>query len=415
MGPHKESSDANRRVGTVFWKRKGKKKDGGEAGGAGAASATVTTEAAEEPKDTATTGDAAAAASAADAKDTADAKDATDTAGAVADGKAAPDPVEPAPSDGDAAPDAGGEPLPAAEGVGPEPADAPDAASAFEDDDADPEADPAGTVADADADAERARDADTDGADGSATDADAADDADEADDEDKTVDTAAAPAREPEVPGVDEPDADGVQRVRTAGTLVVDDEEFDVVSNTWIVDADDEGVIVIDPAHDAEAIMAAVGDREVYLVACTNGYNTHIASAIKVAERDEAPIALHRRELRPWRRLHGAEHRPDLEIEGGGALQAGDLEIDILPVPGTAAGSVAYYISERGVVFTGDSLRAGELGTVGGVYIDYTRQLHSIGEVILSLPPDTRVLPDSGPATTCEAESKNFDSWVSAD
>lgn len=201
--------------------------------------------------------------------------------------------------------------------------------------------------------------------------------------------------------------------MRTAGVLKAEGEEYDVVSNTWIVDADDEGVIVIDPAHDAKAILDAVGDREVYLVACTNGYNTHIGAAIEVAERDEAPIALHRRELRAWRREHGAEHRPDMEVEGGGSFKVGDLEVDVLPIPGTANGSVAYYISERGIVFTGDSLRAGELGTVGDGYIDYTQQLHSIGEVILSLPPDTRVLPDSGPETTVEAESRNFDSWVS--
>ncbi|MDA2808409.1 MBL fold metallo-hydrolase [Nocardiopsis suaedae] len=238
---------------------------------------------------------------------------------------------------------------------------------------------------------------------------------DDEDDEDASEDKPAAKKKreiEPEEPGIDEPDDDGVQRVRTAGTLEVDGEEYKAVNNTWVVKADDEGVIVIDPAHDAEAIMEAVGDREVYLVACTNGYNTHIGAAVKVAERDEAPIALHRRELRPWRKVHGAEHPPEIEIEAGGSFAAGDLEIDVLGLPGTSSGSVGYYISQLGAVFSGDTLLAGELGTVGDGYIDYTRQLHSVGEVLLSLPPDTRVLPDRGPETTVEEESGNFDSWV---
>ena len=250
-------------------------------------------------------------------------------------------------------------------------------------------------------------------------DADAAEDDEDKDesedDEDESDDRPAAKKKreiEPEEPGIDEPDDDGVQRVRTAGTLEVDGEEYKVVNNTWVVKADDEGVIVIDPAHDAEAIMEAVGDREVYLVACTNGYNTHIGAAVKVAERDEAPIALHRRELRPWRKVHGAEHPPEIEIEAGGSFSAGDLEIDVLGLPGTSSGSVGYYISQLGAVFSGDTLLAGELGTVGDGYIDYTRQLHSVGEVLLSLPPDTRVLPDRGPETTVEEESGNFDSWV---
>ncbi|WP_435107586.1 MBL fold metallo-hydrolase [Nocardiopsis synnemataformans] len=219
-------------------------------------------------------------------------------------------------------------------------------------------------------------------------------------------------ADEGEEVGVTGPDGDGITRVRTAGTFEFDDEEYPVVSNTWIIDADDEGVVVIDPGHDAEAILAAVGEREVYLVACTNAYSPHIEAAIKVAEESEAPIALHPREMRAWRRHHGAEHRPEIEVEGQGALDIGKLHIDVLALPGTSPGTVGYYLSERGVVFGGDTLRKGEPGMVGNTYIDYTTQLASIGEALLSLPPDTRILPDRGPATTAAAEGKNFDSWV---
>ncbi|MFC7327664.1 MBL fold metallo-hydrolase [Marinactinospora rubrisoli] len=210
-------------------------------------------------------------------------------------------------------------------------------------------------------------------------------------------------------------DDSAIQLVRTSGVLHVDGEDFDVVSNTWIVQADDDGVIVVDPAHDAAAILEAVGEREIYLVACTNGYNNHIGAAVEVAARDEAPIALHPRELRSWRKVHGVEARPEMEVEGGGQLEVGDLELDVLPTPGTSPGSVSYYIPELGAVFSGDILLAGRLGTVGEGYVDYTTQLASVGEILLSLPPDTRVLPDSGDETTVAAESKNFDDWVSAD
>ncbi|GAA3722499.1 glyoxylase-like metal-dependent hydrolase (beta-lactamase superfamily II) [Spinactinospora alkalitolerans] len=206
-----------------------------------------------------------------------------------------------------------------------------------------------------------------------------------------------------------------VQRVEIHGELEADGEKYEVVTNTWIVRADDDGVIVIDPGNDAKAVLEAVGEREIYLVACTNGYNTHIAGAVEVAERDEAPIALHPRELRSWRKVHGVEHRPDMQVEGGGTLEVGDLEVEVLATPGTAPGSLSYYIAELGAVFSGDTLLSGRLGTVGEGYIDYTSQLASVGEVLLSLPPDTRVLPDSGEETTVGAESKNFDSWVAGD
>ncbi|WP_150239252.1 MBL fold metallo-hydrolase [Nocardiopsis quinghaiensis] len=251
------------------------------------------------------------------------------------------------------------------------------------------------------------------------SDADAPEESEEesdgSEDEKKSVEedaSADAFADEGEETGVTGPDADKITRVRTAGVFEFDGEKHDIVSNTWIVEADDEGVIVIDPAYDAEAVLEAVGEREIYLVACTNAYSPHIESAIKVAEESEAPIALHPREMRAWRRHHGAEHRPEIEVEGQGALDIGDLHIDVLALPGTATGTVGYYVSELGVVFSGDTLRKGEPGMVGSTYVDYTTQLASIGEALLSLPPDTRVLPDRGPATTTGAESKNFDSWV---
>ncbi|WP_047870283.1 MBL fold metallo-hydrolase [Nocardiopsis sp. RV163] len=283
------------------------------------------------------------------------------------------------------------------------------AAEAADDGAAEPAAD-AGEPTDADKD-EDAGDSADDAKTGKAGEADAAEESAE-DAEDESPVKADVFADEGEEAGVTGPDADGITRVRTAGTFEFDGEEYPVVSNTWIIDADDEGVVVIDPGHDAEAILAAVGEREVYLVACTNAYSPHIESAIKVAEESEAPIALHPREMRAWRRHHGAEHRPEIEVEGQGALDIGKLHIDVLPLPGTSPGTVGYYLSERGVVFGGDTLRKGEPGMVGNTYIDYTTQLASIGEALLSLPPDTRILPDRGPATTAAAEGKNFDSWV---
>src|ERR1700692_2528566 len=62
--------------------------------------------------------------------------------------------------------------------------------------------------------------------------------------------------------------------------------------NVWIV-GDEEEVIVIDPGTDAAGVLDAVGDREVIAVICTHGHADHIAAALALAERDEAPVALH--------------------------------------------------------------------------------------------------------------------------
>ena len=68
-------------------------------------------------------------------------------------------------------------------------------------------------------------------------------------------------ADEEEEEGVTGPDPEGITRVRTAGTFEFGDEKFEIVSNTWIVQADEDGVVVIDPAPDAEAIGEMIPRR----------------------------------------------------------------------------------------------------------------------------------------------------------
>jgi hypothetical protein len=45
---------------------------------------------------------------------------------------------------------------------------------------------------------------------------------------------------------------------------------------------------------------------------------------------------------------------------------------------------------------------------------DFSRQLSSIGEQVLTLPGPTRVLPGHGDEFTVSAAEKRFDSWVTA-
>ena len=51
-----------------------------------------------------------------------------------------------------------------------------------------------------------------------------------------------------------------IERVVTSGTFSLDGGTWDVDNNVWIV-GDDSEAIVVDAAHDADAIAAAVGDR----------------------------------------------------------------------------------------------------------------------------------------------------------
>jgi glyoxylase-like metal-dependent hydrolase (beta-lactamase superfamily II) len=183
-------------------------------------------------------------------------------------------------------------------------------------------------------------------------------------------------------------------------------------ANTWIV-GDDEEVIVIDPGTDAGAVLAKVGDREVIAVICTHGHPGHVTAAVEVAERDEAPIALHPADRLSWKEVH-RKADPDIDMEDGGVFEVADVRIEVLASPGHSAGSVCLYIEDLGVVMCGDVVASDGLVTSEDGFSNFAKQLSAIGEVLLTLPPKTRILPGHGEEITVAVAEKNFDSWVSA-
>ena len=182
--------------------------------------------------------------------------------------------------------------------------------------------------------------------------------------------------------------------------------------NAWLVGDDDE-VIVIDPGEHAGEVLEAVGDREILAVICTHGHARHVAAAVEVAERDEAPVALHRSDLLFWRMAYD-DVEPEIEMAAGGWFDVSDVALEVIHTPGHTPGSVSLYCEDLKVVFTGDTLVG--VGPVPheGEYPNFAGQLTAIGERLLDLPPTTRVLPGHGDETTIGDAAKRFDGWVTA-
>ena len=176
---------------------------------------------------------------------------------------------------------------------------------------------------------------------------------------------------------------------------------------------DDEEVNVVDPGTDAAAVLAAAGDREILAVICTHGHAAHVAAALEVAERDDAPVALHRRDLLLWRETHPATP-PEIEMEDGGVFEVADVALEVIHAPGHTPGSVCLYCEGLEAVFCGDVLAEGGPVPHEGEFPDFPRQLSSVGEQVLTLPAATRILPGHGEETTVAAVEKRFDAWAAA-
>lgn len=201
-----------------------------------------------------------------------------------------------------------------------------------------------------------------------------------------------------------------VDRVVTSGTFSLDGGTWDVDNNVWLV-GDDREVLVIDAAHDAEAVLAAVAGRRVVAVVCTHGHNDHIGAAVEVAAAADAPIALHPDDTMLWAEEYG-DLRPDVAAADGSSFHVAGAALGVLHTPGHSPGGICLYLADLGVVFSGDTLFRGGPGATGRSYSDFPTIVESIRRHLLALPPATVVHTGHGDDTTIGAEATHVAEWI---
>jgi len=200
-----------------------------------------------------------------------------------------------------------------------------------------------------------------------------------------------------------------VEHLVTSGIFSLDGQDFDVDNNVWVVGDEDE-VIVVDPAHDAGAIISAIGGRRVVAIVCTHGHNDHITAAADVAAATGADIHIHPADRMLWDVVHpGVETSP---LADGDVITVAGTGLRVLHTPGHSPGGVCLYAPDLGVVLSGDTLFHGGPGATGRSFSHFPTILDSIRERLLSLPADTRVLTGHGDETTIGAEASAYDEWV---
>ena len=201
-----------------------------------------------------------------------------------------------------------------------------------------------------------------------------------------------------------------IERLLTSGTFSLDGGTWDVVNNVWVI-GDDEEVIVVDAAHDAEAIADALGGRTLRAIVCTHAHNDHIDAAPELAARTGAPILLHPDDLPLWKQTH-PDRTPDGELADGQVLTVAGVQLAVLHTPGHAPGAICLYAPSLAALFSGDTLFAGGPGATGRSYSDFPTIIDSIRDRLLTLPGDTVVYTGHGERTTIAAESPYLQEWI---
>ena len=201
-----------------------------------------------------------------------------------------------------------------------------------------------------------------------------------------------------------------IEHVTTAGVFSLDGQDFDVENNIWLI-GDDHEVLVVDAAHDATPIVAAVGDRSVRAILCTHGHNDHINAADELSRATGgSPVLLHPDDEMLWDVVY-PDRKPDDAVRDGDELEVAGERLRIVHTPGHSPGGVCL-LGPDGHVFGGDTLFNGGPGGTGRSYSDFPTIIESIRDRLLVLPADTVVHTGHGESTTIGAEAPHLDEWV---
>ncbi|MFE9663838.1 MBL fold metallo-hydrolase [Streptomyces sp. NPDC005955] len=201
-----------------------------------------------------------------------------------------------------------------------------------------------------------------------------------------------------------------IEHLVTSGTFSLDGGTWDVDNNVWII-GDDTEALVIDAAHDADAIAEAVGDRRLVAIVCTHAHDDHVDAAPALADRTGAPVLLHPDDTELWRLTH-PDRAPDGDLTDGQEITVAGTVVRVLHTPGHCRGAVSLHAPQLSTVFTGDTLFAGGPGATGRSFSDFPTIVASIRDRLLTLPADTVVRTGHGDSTTIGAEAPHLDAWL---
>jgi len=176
-----------------------------------------------------------------------------------------------------------------------------------------------------------------------------------------------------------------------------------------LIDDNVSKAAVIDPALGADVILSKAQELSVQIthILNTHGHPDHICDNRRIKQETGAKLYIH--ELDAYRLLYNPfSNDPipatvDILLKGGEIIEVGSLKVEVIHTPGHTEGGCCYYLAEEGVIFTGDTLFAGNIGRTDLDGSNPSAMLKSLKK-LFTLPKSVKVYPGHGYSTTIADE-----------
>jgi glyoxylase-like metal-dependent hydrolase (beta-lactamase superfamily II) len=160
--------------------------------------------------------------------------------------------------------------------------------------------------------------------------------------------------------------------------------------------------LVIDPADDADDIIAVANEKKLTIrsIVNTHAHVDHVMGNEEMKRKTGAKIIIHEDDApllsqipRSMLAMFGGRPSPpaDQTVREGDVIRVGELSLKILHTPGHTPGGMCLY--GEGIVFTGDTLFVGGVGRTDLPGGSWQVMLNSIKTKLLTLPDETVIYP----------------------
>ncbi|WP_455150937.1 MBL fold metallo-hydrolase [Schaalia odontolytica] len=173
------------------------------------------------------------------------------------------------------------------------------------------------------------------------------------------------------------------------------------------------GTIVLDPGAEPQRILRWLGDKKVVGIILTHCHSDHIGAVNELVEAYGCWVACGARDVDGVADVHrsgfdeeGIDYtvdHVDRALEEGDVVTWGGDSLTVLNTPGHTPGSICLLGEDQKVMFSGDMLFQGAIGSTAFVLGNDADMVRSCAR-LTELDPALRVYPGHGGPTTMQAE-----------